>query len=96
MLAAVAKAGPAPGRRRRWSCRTTSTGCRGRGSPDIIGLPLERVFLDNVPVTGHCFCADPFINYRTALDLGRLRPGDHYLIAAVGLGATFSAMVFEH
>jgi 3-oxoacyl-[acyl-carrier-protein] synthase-3 len=59
-------------------------------------LPLERVFLDNVPVTGHCFCADPFINYRTALDLGRLRPGDRYLLATVGLGSTFSAMLFEH
>jgi 3-oxoacyl-[acyl-carrier-protein] synthase-3 len=62
----------------------------------IIGLPVERVLLDNVPVTGHCFCADGFINYRTAVGTGRLRPGDHYLMASVGLGATFSAMVFEH
>jgi 3-oxoacyl-[acyl-carrier-protein] synthase-3 len=61
-----------------------------------LGLPLERVFLDNVPVTGHCFCADPFINYQTARELGRLRPGDRYLLASVGLGSTFSAMVFEH
>ncbi|MEI5527097.1 3-oxoacyl-[acyl-carrier-protein] synthase III C-terminal domain-containing protein [Streptomyces brasiliscabiei] len=59
-------------------------------------LPLERVFLDNVPVTGHCFCADPFINYRTALDRGLLRRGDRYLLATVGLGSTFSAMLFEH
>jgi 3-oxoacyl-[acyl-carrier-protein] synthase-3 len=62
----------------------------------IIGLPVERVLLDNVPVTGHCFCADGFINYRTAVSTGRLSPGDRYLMAAVGLGATFSAMVFEH
>ncbi|MDL4774213.1 MULTISPECIES: 3-oxoacyl-[acyl-carrier-protein] synthase III C-terminal domain-containing protein [Thermomonosporaceae] len=61
-----------------------------------LGLPLDRVFLDNVPVTGHCFCADPFINYQTAVELGRLRPGDRYLLTTVGLGATFSAMVFEH
>ncbi len=61
-----------------------------------LGFPLERIFLDNVPVTGHCFCADPFINYRTARDLGRLAPGDRYLLATVGLGATFSAMVLEH
>ena len=61
-----------------------------------VGLPLERVFLDNVPVTGHCFCADPFLNYQSAMELGRLQPGDHYLMAAVGLGATFSAMVFQH
>jgi 3-oxoacyl-[acyl-carrier-protein] synthase-3 len=61
-----------------------------------IGFPLERVLLDNVPLTGHTFTSDAFINYQTASERGLLRPGDHYLIAAVGLGATFSAMVFEH
>ncbi|MEU3898849.1 3-oxoacyl-[acyl-carrier-protein] synthase III C-terminal domain-containing protein [Streptomyces sp. NPDC045251] len=61
-----------------------------------LGLPLERVFLDQVPYTGHCFCADPFINLQQATELGRLRPGDRYLMTSVGLGATFAAMVFEH
>jgi 3-oxoacyl-[acyl-carrier-protein] synthase III len=61
-----------------------------------IGFPADRVLLDNVPVTGHAFCADMFLNYRTAVDGGRLRPGDRYLVAAAGAGATFSAMVFEH
>jgi 3-oxoacyl-[acyl-carrier-protein] synthase-3 len=61
-----------------------------------IGFPVSRVLLDNVPVTGHAFCADPFINYVTAADRGLLRPGDRYLIAAAGVGATFSAMVVEH
>jgi len=55
----------------------------------------DRIFLDNLPVTGHCFGADPFINLVTASELGRLQPGDHYLMTAVGLGATFSAMVFR-
>ena len=61
-----------------------------------IGFPAERVLLDNVPVTGHVFCADTFLNYATAVAGGRLAPGDRYLVAAAGLGATFSAMVFEH
>jgi 3-oxoacyl-[acyl-carrier-protein] synthase III len=61
-----------------------------------IGFPVDRVLLDNVPVTGHAFCADALLNYVTARDRGLLRPGDRYLIAAAGLGATFSAMVFEH
>lgn len=61
-----------------------------------IEFPVERVLLDNVALTGHCFAADPFINYRTAADLGLLQPGQRYLIAAAGLGAIFSAMVFEH
>jgi 3-oxoacyl-[acyl-carrier-protein] synthase-3 len=44
------------------------------------------------------FCADAFVNYQTACARDLLRPGDHYLVAAAGagLGATFSAMVFEH
>lgn len=63
-----------------------------------IGFPVERVLLDNVPLTGHVFCADAFVNYQTACARDLLRPGDHYLVAAAGagLGATFSAMVFEH
>ena len=61
-----------------------------------IRFPRERVLLDNVPVLGHCFAADGLINYRTALDRGLLQPGDNYLMAAAGLGAVFSAMVFRH
>lgn len=61
-----------------------------------LGLPIERVLLDNVAVTGHSFCADAFINYQTAAERGLLRPGDRYLVGAVGGGGTFSAMVFEH
>jgi 3-oxoacyl-[acyl-carrier-protein] synthase III len=61
-----------------------------------LGIPLDRLFLDNISRTGHCFGADPFINLRTALDLGRLQSGDRYVMLAVGIGATFTAMVLEH
>jgi 3-oxoacyl-[acyl-carrier-protein] synthase III len=60
-----------------------------------IGLPMSRIFLENLPEIGHCFCADPFINHRTVCDDDRLRPGDHYMMVSVGLGATFSAMVLR-
>ncbi|MFL6145682.1 MAG: 3-oxoacyl-[acyl-carrier-protein] synthase III C-terminal domain-containing protein [Labedaea sp.] len=59
-------------------------------------LPVERVYLDNVPVTGHTFAADAFLNYRSAVDAGLLREGDRYVIAAAGFGAIFSAMVLQH
>jgi 3-oxoacyl-[acyl-carrier-protein] synthase-3 len=62
----------------------------------LVGLPRDRIALDNLPKLGHCFCADSFINYRAVRDDGRLRPGDHYVMTSVGLGATFSAMVFRH
>jgi 3-oxoacyl-[acyl-carrier-protein] synthase-3 len=61
-----------------------------------IGLPVERVLLENVAVTGHSFAADAFLNHATAVRRGLLVPGRPYLIAAAGLGATFSAMVLEH
>lgn len=61
-----------------------------------MGIARDRIFLGNVPTTGHCFCADPFLNYRTVADLGLLNPGDRYLMISVGLGSTFSAMVLQH
>ncbi|GAA3375056.1 3-oxoacyl-[acyl-carrier-protein] synthase III C-terminal domain-containing protein [Streptomyces sannanensis] len=63
---------------------------------DRIGLPLSRIFLDNVPRTGHCFGADPFLNFETARALGRIQPGDRCLLVSVGLGATYAATVVEH
>ena len=64
----------------------------------LLKFPRDRVLLDNIPTSGHVFCADMFVNYQTACQRGLLRRGDRYLAAAVGAGggATFSAMVFEH
>ena len=64
----------------------------------LLKFPLDRVVLDNIPASGHVFCADVFANYKTACERGLLQPGDRYLAAAVGAGggATFAAMVFEH
>jgi 3-oxoacyl-[acyl-carrier-protein] synthase-3 len=61
-----------------------------------LGFPIERVLLDNVPLVGHTFAADAFINYRSATERNLLNRGDRYLVAAAGFGAIFSAMVFEH
>lgn len=62
-----------------------------------LGLPgKDRLFLENLPKIGHCFGADTFLNYLTARDKGALRPGRRYVMTSVGIGATFSAMVFEH
>ena len=62
----------------------------------LLGFPPERVLLHNVPRVGHAFAADAFVNYRCATELSLLEPGDRYLVAAAGYGATFSAMVLEH
>jgi 3-oxoacyl-[acyl-carrier-protein] synthase III len=63
-----------------------------------LGFPVSRVLLDMIPITGHVFCADAFLNLQVALERGVLAAGAPYIIAAAGAGrgATFSAMVFEH
>lgn len=60
-----------------------------------VGIPVERVYLDNVPKFGHCYSSDPFINLATARDSERVMPGDVVLLATAGLGATFGATVIE-
>ncbi|MEU6990917.1 3-oxoacyl-[acyl-carrier-protein] synthase III C-terminal domain-containing protein [Streptomyces sp. NPDC046465] len=56
----------------------------------------DRLFTENIAEIGHCFGADPFLNHLSARAAGRLIPGSRYVMTAVGLGATFSAMAFEH
>lgn len=72
--------------RKSWTRVLRTLGLRG----------MDQLFLDNLARTAHCFGADAFINYRSACEDGRLQPGDRYLMTAVGVGATFSAMAFEH
>ncbi|MFI9201795.1 3-oxoacyl-[acyl-carrier-protein] synthase III C-terminal domain-containing protein [Streptomyces sp. NPDC053048] len=61
-----------------------------------LGIPAERVFLDNIARYSHCFTSDVFVNYTTLRDAGRLTEGRHYLMAGFGAGATFAAAVFTH
>jgi 3-oxoacyl-[acyl-carrier-protein] synthase III len=60
-----------------------------------LGIPADRVYLDNVPKLGHCFSSDPFINLATARAAGRVGPGDFVLMASAGLGAAFAATVIQ-
>jgi len=61
-----------------------------------LGLSEDQVVTDTISENAHCWGADPFVNYQVARQLGRLAPGDRYLMTSVGLGATFAAMVLEH
>lgn len=62
----------------------------------MLGLDRDRVYLDTIPRYSHCCCTDPFLNFVSLRDEGRLRDGGLYLLTAVGLGATYAAMVVEH
>jgi 3-oxoacyl-[acyl-carrier-protein] synthase III len=60
-----------------------------------LGLAKQQVFLDNVARYGHCYCSDPFLNLVSLRDGDRLVAGGFYLFVAVGLGATYAAMIIE-
>jgi 3-oxoacyl-[acyl-carrier-protein] synthase-3 len=62
----------------------------------LLGIGLDRIYLDTVPEFGHCYCSDPFLNLAMLRDRGRLVDGGIYLLASVGLGATHAAVVLEH
>lgn len=61
-----------------------------------LDLAREKYFLDNVPRFSHCYASDVFVNYTTLREAGQLIEGRHYLLASVGLGATFAAMTITH
>ncbi|QUH01515.1 3-oxoacyl-ACP synthase [Saccharopolyspora erythraea] len=67
-----------------------------RQTIDELRIPPGRVFLDNIARYSHCFASDVFVNYTTLRDAGRLTAGGHYLLAAVGAGASFKAAVLTH
>jgi len=62
----------------------------------LLKISLEKIYLQNIKTTAHCFGADNFINYLSAKEEGLLLPGDLYLMVAVGLGATFAVALFQH
>lgn len=62
---------------------------------EYLGIGADDVFLDNIAEYSHCFCSDPFLNYTHLRDQGRLTEGGFYVLTAVGLGATYVAMVLQ-
>jgi 3-oxoacyl-[acyl-carrier-protein] synthase-3 len=61
----------------------------------LLGIPLDRIYLDNVPQTGHCFCADPFLNLSSARAQAVTKPGDTVLMVSAGWAGSFGAAVLR-
>ena len=61
----------------------------------LLGLPLDRLFADNIGRKGHVIAADNFINLKDAWDEGRIRPGDRLLLFNFGFGANWSCLALE-
>lgn len=62
----------------------------------FLSIDIEKIFLKNISQMGHCFGSDPFINLKEGVMQGVVFPGDYYLLVTVGLGATFSVMLFQY
>jgi 3-oxoacyl-[acyl-carrier-protein] synthase-3 len=61
----------------------------------LLGMPLDRLFADNIGRKGHVIAADNFINLKDAWDEGRIRSGDRLLLFNFGFGANWSCVALE-
>ncbi|KVH72202.1 hypothetical protein WJ41_13805 [Burkholderia ubonensis] len=61
----------------------------------LLDIPMQRIYLDQLPHLGHCYGADILINLSLACEEQVVRPGDRVVLATVGLGATFAAAVVQ-
>lgn len=58
-------------------------------------LLSNSIYTENIRCFSHAFNADAFINLKSILDQDLLLPGDYYILVSVGLGATFTAVLFQ-
>lgn len=61
-----------------------------------LAISTDKIYLSNIKRTAHCFGADPWINLKDAITENKILKGDYYLLVTVGLGATFSALLFKY
>lgn len=66
-----------------------------RSFSTLSGVPRERICLDLLPERGHAFGTDALMALEHADRTGRLRPGDRCVLASIGQGAYFQAVVVE-
>jgi 3-oxoacyl-[acyl-carrier-protein] synthase-3 len=59
----------------------------------MLGIPIERLFSDNIARKGHVIAADNFINLYDAMAAGRVVAGDRLLLFNFGFGANWSCLV---
>ena len=63
---------------------------------DMLSVPLERIWLRNVPRLGHTISCDHVINLADMEAEGALAAGDYLLLFTFGFGASWSCLVLQH
>jgi 3-oxoacyl-[acyl-carrier-protein] synthase-3 len=58
-----------------------------------MGIPVPKMYMDNVPRLGHCFTSDPFLNLDSAILEGRVTRGELMMLVCIGIGAFFASMI---
>lgn len=61
----------------------------------LLGLPIDRLFADNIAGKGHVIAADNFINLKDAWDAGRVHAGDRLLLFNFGFGANWACLALQ-
>jgi 3-oxoacyl-[acyl-carrier-protein] synthase-3 len=59
----------------------------------MLGIPIDRLYADNIPRNGHVIAADNFINLKDARADGRIKSHDPLLLFNFGFGANWACMV---
>jgi 3-oxoacyl-[acyl-carrier-protein] synthase-3 len=61
----------------------------------IVGIPLAKIYTDNIPRIGHVVASDNVINFLDARDAGRIKRGDKVALFVMGFGAHWSCSIVE-
>jgi 3-oxoacyl-[acyl-carrier-protein] synthase III len=61
-----------------------------------LGAPTDRFGPDNLATHGHLHATDFVLNYRSAIERGTLRTGDHILISSHGFGFVAGVSLLRH
>ena len=60
----------------------------------LLGFPMEKIFLQEISNTGHCFGVDTIFNWKIAWEQGYLPKESLVLLASAGLGLFFLQLYF--
>ena len=61
----------------------------------IVGIPLAKIYTENIPRIGHVVASDNVINFLDAFDAGRVKRGDKVALFVMGFGAHWNCTILE-
>jgi 3-oxoacyl-[acyl-carrier-protein] synthase-3 len=60
-----------------------------------LGLPMEKLYAENIATKGHTIAADNLLNLKDMEDAGLLQRGQRLLLFSFGFGANWSTLILE-